>query len=88
MYYASLKTFLNSLMSSLDNLSTMNQSPQRISHNNTDQLTRDKYTVVWKREKKPGFISTQKVTVFGIDAVQCVIEEIVPNDTNWDVYCN
>ena len=74
-------------MSSLDNLSTMNQSPQRISHNNTDQLTRDKYTVVWKREKKPGFISTQKVTVFGIDAVQCVIDNIVPDDTNWDVYC-
>jgi len=50
-------------------------------------LTRDKYTVVWKRNKKRGFISEQKVTVFGIDAVQHVIENVVPNDTNWDVYC-
>ena len=47
----------------------------------------DAYTIVWKREKKPGFISTQKVTVYGIDAVQCVIDNIVPDDTNWDVYC-
>ena len=47
----------------------------------------DAYTIVWKRNKKPGFISTQKVTVYGIDAVQCVIDNIVPDDTNWDVYC-
>ena len=47
----------------------------------------DAYTIVWKCEKKRGCISTQKVTVFGIDAVQHVIENIVPNDTNWDVYC-
>ena len=60
-------------MSSLANQSTIRDS--------------DAYTVVWKREKKPGFISTQKVTVYGIVAVQCVIENIVPNDTNWDVYC-
>ena len=47
----------------------------------------DAYTIVWKREKKRGCISTQKVTVYGIDAVQCVIDNIVPDDTNWDVYC-
>ena len=60
-------------MSSLANQSTIRDS--------------DAYTVVWKREKKSGFISTQKVTVYGIDAVQCVIDNIVPDDTNWDVYC-
>jgi len=46
----------------------------------------DAYTIVWKREKKKGCISTQKVTVYGIDAVQCVIDNIVPDDTKWDVY--
>jgi len=74
-------------MSNPANPSMMSQSQKRISHSSTDRLTRDKYTVVWKRNKKRGFISEQKVTVFGIDAVQHVIENVVPNDTNWDVYC-
>jgi hypothetical protein len=45
------------------------------------------YTIVWERKKKRGCTSTQKVTVYGIDAVQCVIDNIVPNDTKWDVFC-
>ena len=45
----------------------------------------DKYTVVWKKPKKVnGFYSTQKVTVYGISAVQSVIEHVVPDNTNWD----
>ena len=48
----------------------------------------DKYTVIWKKPKKVnGFYSTQKVTVYGISAVQSVIEHLVPDNTNWDVYC-
>ena len=47
----------------------------------------NKYRIVWKKQKNKGFTSTQEVTVYGIDAVQTVIEEIVPDDTNWDVYC-
>ena len=53
-----------------------------------DNQSMDKYTVVWKKPKKVnGFYSTQKVTVYGISAVQSVIEHLVPDNTNWDVYC-
>ena len=40
----------------------------------------DRWIVSWKREKKTGYSSTQKVVVYGIENVEHVINTMVPTD--------
>jgi hypothetical protein len=44
----------------------------------------DRWIVSWKREKKNGCTSTQKVVVYGIKNVEHVIDTMVPTD-EWSV---
>tara|TARA_B100001094_G_scaffold58949_1_gene54451 strand:- start:273 stop:431 length:159 start_codon:yes stop_codon:yes gene_type:complete len=44
----------------------------------------DRWIVSWKREKKGGYSSTQKVVVYGIENVEHVINTMVPTD-EWSV---
>ena len=44
----------------------------------------DRWVVSWKREKKNGFSSTQKVVVYGIENVEHVIKTMVPTN-EWSV---
>ena len=44
----------------------------------------DRWVVSWKREKKGGYSSTQKVVVYGIENVEHVIKTMVPTD-EWNV---
>ena len=47
----------------------------------------NRYKVVWTKHKaKNGFYSQQEVTVFGIDNVEHVIKNMVPEGQGWDVY--
>ena len=47
---------------------------------------KNRYKVCWTRPKsKSGFYSQQQVIVFGLDSVQHVIENVVPEGQGWDV---
>ena len=48
--------------------------------------TPNRYTIVWKKNKKRGCISRQEVTVIGEDAALHVIKTMVPDKDNYDVY--
>ena len=48
--------------------------------------TKNRYTIVWKKHKKRGYISRQEVTVIGEDAALHVIKTMVPDKNNYDVY--
>ena len=48
--------------------------------------TTNRYTIVWKKNKKRGYISRQEVTVIGEDAALHVIKTMVPDKDNYDVY--
>jgi hypothetical protein len=47
---------------------------------------KNRYTIVWKKNKKRGYISRQEVTVIGEDAALHVIKTMVPDKDNYDVY--
>mgnify|MGYP003312545300 FL=1 len=44
----------------------------------------DRWIISWKREKKNGCSSTQKVVVYGIENVEHVINTMVPTD-EWNI---
>ena len=48
--------------------------------------TKNRYTIVWKKHKKRGYVSRQEVTVIGEDAALHVIETMGPDKNNYDVY--
>jgi hypothetical protein len=45
----------------------------------------DRWRILWKKEKKPGFFATQEVVVYGMHNVEYVIDNVVPENVNWDV---
>jgi len=45
----------------------------------------DRWRILWKKEKKPGFYATQEVVVYGMHNVEYVIDNLVPENVNWDV---
>ena len=50
-------------------------------------MENDRWRITWRRQKKVnGFTSLQEVTVYGIDNVQHVVENVVPKGVGWDVY--
>jgi len=47
----------------------------------------DRWRITWRRQKRVnGFTSLQEVVVYGIDNVQHVVENVVPEGVGWDVY--
>jgi len=47
----------------------------------------DRWRITWRRQKQVnGFTSLQEVVVYGIDNVQHVVENVVPEGVGWDVY--
>ena len=47
----------------------------------------DRWRITWRREKRVnGYSSLQEVVVYGIDNVQHVIDNVVPEGVGWDVY--
>ena len=47
----------------------------------------DRWRITWRRQKRVnGFSSLQEVVVYGIDNVQHVVENVVPEGVGWDVY--
>tara|TARA_S200002703_G_scaffold24461_1_gene21251 strand:- start:3104 stop:3259 length:156 start_codon:yes stop_codon:yes gene_type:complete len=49
-------------------------------------LNQQRYRIVWHKEKKKGFTSTQEVVVFGLDNAQHIVQHMVPKGQGWDVY--
>ena len=50
-------------------------------------MANDRWRITWRRQKKVnGFTSLQEVVVYGIDNVQHVVENVVPEGVGWDVY--